>query len=95
MTALLRAATLSLICLTLPASAETIGARYEIYALINELATAGKSILLISSDWPEVLGMADRIVVMHDGRVTGEIADARNSDQRQIMELAVRGEEAA
>lgn len=72
-----------------------VGARYEIYALINELATAGKSILLISSDLPEVLGMADRIVVMHDGRVTGEIADARNSDQRQIMELAVRGEEAA
>ena len=72
-----------------------VGARYEIYALINELAAAGKAILLISSDLPEVLGMADRILVMREGRVTGELADARTADQRQIMELAVRGEEAA
>jgi ABC-type sugar transport system ATPase subunit len=44
---------------------------------------------MISSELPEVLGMADRILVMHDGRVTGEIADARRATQEQIMRLAV------
>jgi len=72
-----------------------VGARYEIYRLINDLAAEGKAILMISSDLPEVLGMADRILVMHEGRITGEITDARRADQRQIMELAVRGAEEA
>ena len=56
-----------------------VGAKYEIYLLLNELAAAGKAILMISSELPEVLGMADRIVVMHEGRITGEIADARRA----------------
>jgi ABC-type sugar transport system ATPase subunit len=67
-----------------------VGSRYEIYRLMNDLAAEGKVILMISSDLPEVLGMADRIVVMHEGRVTGEISDARRTNQQQIMELAVR-----
>lgn len=66
-----------------------VGAKYEIYLLMNELAAAGKAIVMISSELPEVLGMADRILVMHEGRVTGEIADARRATQEQIMELAV------
>jgi len=66
-----------------------VGAKYEIYLLMNELAAAGKAIIMISSELPEVLGMADRILVMHDGRVTGEIADARRATQEQIMQLAV------
>jgi ribose transport system ATP-binding protein len=66
-----------------------VGAKYEIYLLMNELAAQGKAIVMISSDMPEVLGMADRILVMHEGRVTGELADARSATQRQIMELAV------
>lgn len=66
-----------------------VGAKYEIYLLINELAAQGKSIIMISSELPEVLGMADRILVLHEGRVTGEIADARNATQEQIMQLAV------
>jgi ribose transport system ATP-binding protein len=65
------------------------GAKYEIYLLMNELAAQGKAILMISSELPEVLGMADRILVMHEGRVTGEIADARRATQEQIMQLAV------
>ena len=48
------------------------------------------AIVLISSELPEVMGMADRIVVMHDGRITGEIADVRRATQEQIMELAVQ-----
>lgn len=72
-----------------------VGARYEIYSLINELAAAGKAVVMISSDLPEVLGMADRILVMHEGRINGELPDARQADQRQIMELAMRGGAAA
>jgi ABC-type branched-subunit amino acid transport system ATPase component len=65
-----------------------VGAKFEIYLLMNELVAAEKAIVMISSELPEVLGMADRILVMHEGRVTGEIADARRATQEQIMELA-------
>jgi ABC-type sugar transport system ATPase subunit/ribose/xylose/arabinose/galactoside ABC-type transport system permease subunit len=60
-----------------------VGAKYEIYLLINELAAAGKAILLISSELPEVLGMSDRILVMHAGRVTGEITDVTHATQEK------------
>ncbi len=66
-----------------------VGAKYEVYLLINELAAAGKAILMISSELPEVLGMSDRILVMHDGRITGEITDVAAATQEQILELAV------
>ena len=65
------------------------GAKYEIYLLMNELAAQGKAILMISSELPEVIGMADRVIVMHEGRVTGEIEQARGATQEQIMQLAV------
>ena len=65
------------------------GAKFEIYLLLNELAAQGKSILMISSELPEVLGMADRVIVMHEGRITGEIENARQATQEQIMQLAV------
>jgi ABC-type sugar transport system ATPase subunit len=67
-----------------------VGAKFEIYMLMNALVAAGKSIIMISSELPEVLGMADRILVMHEGRVTGEIENARSSTQEQIMRLAMR-----
>lgn len=67
-----------------------VGARVEIYELINKLAETGKAILMISSELEEVLGMADRIFVMHDGRITGEITDVKRATQAQIMRLAVR-----
>ena len=66
-----------------------VGAKYEIYQLINRLAAAGKAILMISSELPEVLGMSDRVVVMHEGRIKGEITDVSNATQQDIMKLAV------
>ena len=72
-----------------PSRGVDVGAKFEIYQLINELAAQGKALVIVSSELPEVLGMADRILVMHEGRVTGEIADARRTTQEEIMELAV------
>ena len=69
-----------------------VGGKYEIYQLINQLAAAGKAILMISSELPEVLGMSDRILVMYEGRVTGEITDVPNATQADIMQLAVGAE---
>ena len=66
-----------------------VGAKYEIYTLMNELVAAGKSIVMISSELPEVLGMADRIVVMREGRVAGEIQNARTATQEDVLRLAV------
>ena len=66
-----------------------VGAKYEIYQLINRLAAAGKAILMISSELPEVLGMSDRILVMHEGRVTGEITDVAGATQADLLRLAV------
>ena len=66
-----------------------VGAKYEIYLLMNELAARGKAIVMISSELPEVLGMADRVLVMHEGRITGEINDVAAATQEQIMQLAV------
>ena len=56
-----------------PTRGVDVGARAEIYALMNRLTSAGLAILMISSDLPELIGMADRVVVMREGRVTGEI----------------------
>ncbi len=66
-----------------------VGSKYEIYLLINELAAQGKAIVMISSELPEVLGMADSIAVMHEGRITGRIADVARATQEQILKLAV------
>ena len=66
-----------------------VGAKFEVYLLINQLAAQGKAILMISSELPEMLGMSDRILVMHEGRVSGEITDVANATQEQIMDLAM------
>ncbi len=58
-----------------------------IYELINELVAEGKGILFISSDMPELLGMSDRIIVMHEGRVTGELTK-EEANQEQVLKLA-------
>lgn len=68
-----------------------VGAKAEIYRLMNALAAAGKAILMISSDLPEVLGMADRILVMHEGRIRGEVTDPRTATQSGILEMAIGG----
>jgi len=49
-----------------------VGAKQEIYAQINQLAEKGLAIVLVSSELPEVLGLADRVIVLHEGRITGE-----------------------
>jgi ABC-type sugar transport system ATPase subunit len=72
-----------------PTRGVDVGAKYEIYTLMNELAAQGKAILMISSELPEVLGMADRILVMHDGRITGEITEVSKTTQEEVMQLAV------
>ena len=68
-----------------------VGAKYEIYCIIEELARAGKSIIMISSEMAELIGMSDRIMVMCDGRVTGFV-DGKDATQESIMELATRFE---
>jgi ABC-type sugar transport system ATPase subunit len=66
-----------------------VGARHEIYQLMNDLVARGKAIVMASSDLPEVLGMADRILVMHDGRITGELDNRRGCTQEDVMRLAM------
>ena len=66
-----------------------VGAKYEIYQLILDLANKGKTVIMVSSEMPELLGVCDRIVVMSGGRVAGEV-DARNTTQEAIMTLAAK-----
>ena len=64
-----------------------VGAKAEIHRLISKLAGEGLAVIMISSEMPEILGMSDRIMVMHDGRVTGFL-DRSEADQVSIMHLA-------
>ncbi len=66
-----------------------VGAKYEIYTIIVELARIGKSIIMISSEMPELLGISDRIMVMCEGRVSG-IVNAKDTNQEEIMLLATK-----
>ena len=66
-----------------------VGAKYEIYTIIAELAKQGKSIIMVSSELPELIGMADRIMVMCDGRITGFV-EKEDINQETIMELATQ-----
>jgi ribose transport system ATP-binding protein len=70
-----------------------VGAKNEIYKLLNALAAQGKAIVMISSELPEILRMSHRILVMCEGRLTGEIA-ARDATQEKIMQLATQRETA-
>jgi len=66
-----------------------VGAKYEIYKIIIELAEQGKSIIMISSEMPELIGMSDRIMVMCEGRITGTV-DPKIATQEEIMALATK-----
>ena len=70
-----------------------VGAKYEIYCIIADLAKQGKSIIMISSEMSEIIGMSNRVMVMCDGRVTGFI-DGKDATQENIMELATQFETA-
>ncbi|HEL1205431.1 TPA: sugar ABC transporter ATP-binding protein [Streptococcus equi subsp. zooepidemicus] len=73
-----------------PTRGVDVGAKREIYQLMNELADRGVPIVLVSSDLPEVLGVSDRIVVMHEGRITGELSRGE-ATQEKVMQLATGG----
>lgn len=64
-----------------------VGAKSEIHRLMSELAAQGKAILMVSSEMPEILGMSDRVVVMHEGKVSG-VLDRAEATQDRVMELA-------
>ena len=67
-----------------------VGAKYEIYTIINQLAAEGKAVLFISSELPEILGMCDRIYVMCEGRITGEVPRSE-ATQEKLMRLMTTG----
>lgn len=71
-----------------PTRGVDVGAKREIYELINQFKKEGMSIIMISSEIPEILGMSDRVMVMHEGRITGEM-NRNQASQERIMTLAV------
>ncbi|MEG0277615.1 MAG: ATP-binding cassette domain-containing protein, partial [Coprobacillus sp.] len=66
-----------------------VGAKYEIYQLIIDLANKEKGVIVVSSEMPELLGICDRILVMSNGKIAG-IDDTKNLNQEKIMELAAK-----
>jgi len=66
-----------------------VGAKYEIYQLMIDLANKGKGIIMVSSEMPELLGIADRILVMSNGRIAG-ILEAKDTDQEEILRLTAK-----
>ena len=77
-----------LLILDEPTRGIDVGAKYEIYTIINDLVDQGKSVIVISSELPEVLGLSDRIYVMNEGRIIGEL-DAESANQEKIMSMIV------
>jgi putative multiple sugar transport system ATP-binding protein len=77
-----------LLILDEPTRGIDVGAKFEIYTLIARLAEEGRSILLISSEMPELLGLADRIYVMNEGDIVAEL-DAKEASQQKIMHAIV------
>jgi len=73
-----------------PTRGVDIGAKAEIYSVINDMAARGVAVIMVSSELPEVLGMSDRIMVVHEGHVTG-IIDGKTADQAKVMTLATGG----
>ena len=74
-----------LLILDEPTRGIDIGAKVEVHRIISELAASGLGIILISSDLPEVLAMSDRILVLHEGRVTAEIPHDRATEERVMF----------
>lgn len=71
-----------------PTRGVDVGAKTEIYMLMNEMVKQGKSIVMISSELPEILGMSDRIMIMHEGRIVGEL-ERNEATQEKIMSLCI------
>ena len=73
-----------------PTRGVDVGAKFEIYQIMNQLVAQGIAIVMISSELPEILGMSDRIYVMHEGRITGELNRAE-ATQEKILFYAAGG----
>jgi methyl-galactoside transport system ATP-binding protein len=67
-----------------------VGAKHEIYEIMEDLAKQGKSIIMISSEMPELLGMADRVYVMCNGKITGELNHREEMTQENVMRYATQ-----
>ena len=67
-----------------------VGAKHEIYEIMNDLAAQGKSIIMVSSEMAELLGMSDRVYVMCDGKMRGEIKDKKDMTQAKVMSYATQ-----
>lgn len=78
----------SVVFLDEPTRGIDVGAKLEIYELINQLTDAGKAVVLVSSELPELIGMSDRILMLHEGRLTGEF-NARGVTQETLMQAAL------
>lgn len=74
-----------------PTRGVDVGAKREIYQLMNELAERGVPIIMVSSDLPEVIGVSDRIMIMHEGRISGELT-RQEATQEKVMQLATGGQ---
>lgn len=66
-----------------------VGAKFEIYTLMNKLVESGMSIIMISSELPEILGMSDRLYVMSEGRIAGELS-GKDATEEAVMALAIQ-----
>ena len=75
-----------MIILDEPTRGIDVGAKRDIYLLMGELVQAGKALIMISSEMPEVMGMSDRIMVLSDGRIMGFV-DRENFDQEKLMQM--------
>lgn len=82
---------LSVLILDEPTRGVDVGAKREIYQLMNELTERGVAIIMVSSELPEVLGMSDRIIVVHEGKITGDVSQ-QEATQENIMTLATGGQ---
>ena len=72
-----------------PTKGIDVGAKAEIYKLIDEFTAQGGCVIMVSSEMPEIMGVCDRIIVMSGGRIAGEV-DGKNCTQEQIMALAAK-----
>ena len=72
-----------------------VGAKYEIYCIINQLVAEGKSVLMISSELPEILGMCDRIYVMNEGKIVGELAGSEATQELIMSKILSAGKKGA
>lgn len=82
-------ATPDVLILDEPTRGIDVGAKYEIYCIMNQLVAEGKSVIMISSEMPEILGMCDRIYIMNEGKIVGEL-DAKDASQETIMSHIIK-----